>query len=129
MEPRILSEYDSERNILFTEDHGELGSEEEVDAFLARYAKIFEDLGKKAYLVSNIDHLKVGAAVAEYYGRHASAVVDRYMLGFARWGTDNWARMTVRTSSRKADMPTRIFDTREEAVEEIERLKAAAGDA
>ena len=123
MEPRVVSKYDSARNILFTEDYGDLGTREQVDEFVARYVEILRELERPAYIVSNIDHLLVRAEVAEYYGQQARATVDRYSLGFARWGTDNWARMTVRTTSLKAGMPAKIFDTRDEAVEEIERMR------
>jgi len=127
MEPRVVSRYDSARNILFTEDYGDLGTREEVDEFVARYTEILRELERPTYIVSNIDHLRVRAEAAEYYGQRARATVDRYSLGFARWGTDSWARMTVRTTSLKAGMPTKIFDTRDEAVGEIERMKKASG--
>lgn len=126
MEPRVVSRYDPARNILHTEDYGDLRTPEQVDEFVARYKEILRQLERPAFIVSNIDHLRVWAEVAEYYGQRARETVDQYSLGFARWGTDSWARMTVRTTSLKAGMPTKIFDTRDEAVEEIERMKESS---
>jgi hypothetical protein len=128
MEPRVVGDYDSGRNILFTEDHGELGTPEEVDAFLAQYVELLEGIGRRPFLVSKIDELRVKAAVSQYYGDRARAIVERFTLGFARWGSDSWARMTLRTTSRKAAMATQIFDTREQAIAEIERMRAGSGD-
>lgn len=126
MDPRVVSRYDPARNILYAEDYGDLKTREQVDEFVARYTEILRELERPAYIVSNIDHLRVGAEIAEYYGQRARETVDRYSLGFARWGSDSWARMTVRTTSLKTGMPTKIFDTREEAVQEIERMKQAS---
>lgn len=128
MATNIIFEYDPERNIVFTEDHWEIKTKEDVDAFFAEYKKFFEKLGKKVYMVSNINNLLVHAPIAEYYGETSRATVGQYLLGFARWGTNEWARMTVRTTSLKAKMTPNIYDTREEAIEVIEKMKESTKD-
>jgi hypothetical protein len=65
----------------------------------------------------------VHADIAEYYGEAARGAVSEYLLGYARWGADDWARMTVRTTSLKAKMVPRIHSTREEAIQAIEKMK------
>lgn len=123
MASNVNFEYDPERNIVFTEDKWEIKTKEDVDAFFAEYQKFFEKLGKKVYMVSNINGLLVHAPIAEYYGETSRATVGQYLLGFARWGTNDWARMTVRTTSLKASMTPNIYDTREEAIEAIEKMR------
>jgi len=123
MPGHVVFEYDPEKNIVFTEDHWDLKTKEDVDQFYADYKRFFEGVGMKAYMISNIDDLMVHASVAEYYGETAKATVGEYLLGFARWGTNDVSRMTVRTSSLKAKLESNIFNTREEAIAYIEELK------
>jgi len=126
----VSFEYDQERNILFAVDDFEIESEEDVEEFLGHYRRKFQELGGKAYLVARIDGLRVGAKVDEYYGRRAKEAVESNLLGFARWGTNPISRMSVRTAALKSGFEINIFDSRERAVEEIERMKQkAAGEA
>jgi len=123
MPGNVKFEYDSKRNIVFTEDHWEIKTREDVDVFFAEYLNYFRALGKKAYMISNIDDLRVHAEIVEYYGETARSTIEEYLLGFARFGTKDLARMTVRTSSLKAKLPSNIYSTREAAVQAIEEMK------
>jgi hypothetical protein len=118
-------QYDETRNIVFTEDQWEIKTREDVDAFFEEYRKYFKKLNKKVYVVSHIDGLLVHADVAEYYGEMVRRTVHGYLLGYARWGANDWSRMTVRTTSLKAKMEPRIYSTREEATRAVEAMKAS----
>ncbi len=126
MESKVIFEYDPELNIVFTDDYWDIKTEKDVDDFFREYKKYFEALNKKVYMISRIDNLLVHASVAEYYGETARATVGKYLLGFARWGTNDWARLTVRTTSLKAKMATNIYATREEAIEIIKEIQSKA---
>jgi hypothetical protein len=119
----VKFEYDPELNIVFTEDNWDIETRDDVDAFFDEYRKYFTKLGKKVFLVSDINHLRVHAKIADYYGASASKTVGSYLLGFARWGTDDWARMTVRTTSLKARMSANIHETRALAIEAIKEMQ------
>jgi hypothetical protein len=119
----VVFEYDPVKNIVFTVDHCDVKTEADVDEFFEEHRKYFEQIDKKFYMISNIDDLRVHAAVAAYYGTTAKTAVGHYLLGFARWGSNDVSRMTVRTSSLKADLDSNIFNTREEAIAYIETLK------
>jgi hypothetical protein len=123
MSGSVTFEYDADRNILFSEDSWEVKTREDVDAFFAEYQKYFRKLRKKVYLISHIDNLLVRASITEYYGDVARATVGDYVLGFARWGTKDLARLTVRTTSLKAKLTPNIYDTREQAIAAIEEMK------
>ena len=123
MSVSVEFEYDAELNIVFTEDNGEIKTREDVDIFFAQYKNFFQKLGKKVYMISHIDKLLVRAGIADYYGDTARATVGDYLLGFARWGTNDWARLTVRTTSLKAKLTPNIYDTREQAIEAIKKMK------
>jgi hypothetical protein len=125
MSGSVTFEYDAEKNIVFTEDNWEIKTREDVDAFFVEYQKFFKGLNKKVYVISHIDGLLVRAKIAGYYGETARTTIGNYVLGFARWGTDDWARMTVRTTSLKVKLTVNIYDTREEAIHAIEEMKKA----
>lgn len=124
MPGRVIFEYDEKLNIVFTEDHWEIKTRQDVDEFFAEYQKYFQKLAKKVYIISNIDDLLVHAEVADYYGEVAKNTVAIFLLGFARYGTEDRARMTVRTTSLKAKFPPNIYANREEAIKAIEKQKA-----
>lgn len=125
----VKFDYDSERNIVFTLDHWDVKTREDVDAFFGEYLNFFRALGKKAYMISNIDDLRVYAEVVEYYGETARTTIEKYLLGFARYGTKDLARMTVRTSSLKLKVSPNIFTSREEAIQAIETMKRSENKA
>jgi hypothetical protein len=119
----VTFEYDQASNILFAVDDYEITSESDADSFLGLYETQLKKLGVKPYLVVRIDGLLVSAKVDQYYGQRAKDVVERNILGFARFGTNAVSRMSVRTAALKAAFDVNIFATREEAVAAIERMK------
>jgi hypothetical protein len=127
MDVTVELEYDPVRDILFAVDHGELTTPEHIDAFFSVYDRFFATHGKKVYIVANIDNLLVRNEVAEEYSRRGAQTVRENVLGVARWGTNSWARMTVRTTALKANMPANIFDTEEEAIAAIEEMQRGDG--
>ena len=120
----VKLDYDPQRNIVFTEDEYQITIGAEVDAFIDQNQRFLETIGHKVYIISKIDGLRIGPAVAEYYGKRVREVFDQYLLGFARYGHDSTARMSVRTSSHRAKLVSNIYDTKEQAIEAIERMKA-----
>jgi hypothetical protein len=125
MDNRIMFEYDRSSKILFVEDHWNITTREDVDAFFAEYARQIDSIAEKFWMVAHIDGLIIHADIAEYYGEVARKATSERLLGLARWGTDSAARMTIRTTAMKSKMPHNIYSSREEAVRAIEEMKAA----
>lgn len=123
MAGRAIFEYDAEQNIIFTADRWELKTREDVDEFVREYVKFCSGLKKKVYIVSDINNFVIHAEVIDYYAEKAGEIINQYLLGFARWGTNNLARMTVRTTSMKAKIAPNIYSTRKEAIQAIEEMK------
>jgi hypothetical protein len=117
-------EYDEQLNTVFTVDKWEIREEDDVDGFFAEYERYFESIGKKFYMISCIDGLLVQGPVSDYYAERAQYIAGKYLLGLARWGSNSWARMTVRSTSKKAKLLANIFDTRAEAVEAIKKMQS-----
>jgi hypothetical protein len=112
-------QYDPSKNIVFTEDTWEIKTNLDVDVFFSYYYAFFEKLGKRTYMISHIDNLLVHAEASDYYSKVARDFTLRWIIGFARWGTNSWARMTVRTTALKARMAPCIYSTREEAIRSV----------
>ena len=124
MNNRVTFEYDRSSKILFSEDHWDVKTREDVDAFFAEYARQIQSIVEKFWMVAHIDDLVIHAEIAEYYGEAARKATTERLLGLARWGTDSIARMTIRTTAMKSGMPFDIYTSREEAVRAIEKMKA-----
>jgi len=119
----VKFEYDEMHNILFVEDDYVINSEDEADAFLKLYADKFKEIGRKAYIIACIDGLRINSKIHEYYGQQVKKLLDGSIVGFARYGRDPLARMTVRTSSRKVNFDINIYDTKEQAISSIKKMK------
>lgn len=124
MDNRVTFEYDRSSKILFAEDHWDVKTRGDVDAFFAEYARQIQSIVEKFWMVAHIDGLVIHAEIAEYYGEAARKATTERLLGLARWGTDSIARMTIRTTAMKSGMPFDIYTSREEAVRAIEKMKA-----
>lgn len=123
----VRFEYDPEINVLFTEDDYSINSEQDVDEFIRLNQEKLESLGRRVYMISKIDGLHIGAQVSEYYGHRSREVFHKHILGFSRYGENPMARMTVRTSSKKAKLESNICNTREESIRVIEQIKKGSG--
>jgi len=123
MNNRVTFEYDRSSKILFSEDHWDVKTREDVDAFFAEYARQIQSIVEKFWMVAHIDDLVIHAEIAEYYGEAARKATTERLLGLARWGTDSIARMAIRTTAMKSGMPFDIYTSREEAVRAIEKMK------
>ena len=128
MAGQVVFRYDASRNTVFSEDHAKLETREQVDAFIAEYRAYWDTLGKKCWLVTNIDALFVAGQVADYYAEESRRVMERHLLGYARWATNSWARMSVRTTALKAGMPAIIHSSLEDACAAIDELKRSRSE-
>lgn len=119
----VIFEYDRSSKILFAEDHWDVKTRDDVDVFFAEYAREFQSIGEKFWMVAHIDGLIIHADIAKYYGEAARSATTEHLLGLARWGTDSVVRMTLRTTAMKSKMPHKIYSSRQEAVRAIEKMK------
>jgi hypothetical protein len=117
MPGEIKFTFDVARNILFTEDNFELRTKQDVDEFFRINDEECRRHPGKFYLISNIDNLKIYAPVISYYGRMGKVLVEKYILGHARYATEPFARMAIRTAYSSAGVKCSIFEKKEEALE------------
>jgi hypothetical protein len=115
----IKFEFDENLNVLYTEDNFELKTEQDVEEFFRLNEAECLKHGGKFYLISNVDKLKIHAPVIGLYGVRGKALVDRYLLGHARYAVDPFARMAIRTAYSKAGVKCSIFEKKDEALESL----------
>ena len=108
--------FDDKRNILFTEDNFEIKSDEDVEEFFRLNEAECRKYPSKFYLVSDINGLRIHAKTITAYGRMGKELQARYILGSARFASDPFARMSIRTAYSKAGEMASIYDTQEEAL-------------
>jgi hypothetical protein len=119
MPGEVKFRYDEKRNILFTEDNFELKSEADVEEFFRLNEEECRKYPAKFHLVSNINGLRIHAKMIAAYGRKGKELQGRYILGSARYASDPFARMSIRTAYSKAGEMASIFDTQEEALKSL----------
>ena len=102
MPGEIKFTFDAARNVLFTEDNFDLRTEEDVEEFFRINDEECRKHGSKFFLVSNIDNLKIHAPVIGLYGKKGKVLVEKYLRGHARYATDPFARMSIRTAYSRA---------------------------
>jgi len=119
----VTFEYDQEKNILFSIDDYEINTPEDADAFLGLYSLKIKEIGRKVRLVTCIDGLKINNKAQDYYGKQVKKLIEGTIICFARYGTDPMSRMNVRMSSHKANYDINIYDTRDQAIEAVGRMK------
>jgi antitoxin component of RelBE/YafQ-DinJ toxin-antitoxin module len=124
MENKVVFNYDRSSQILFVEDHWDVQTVEDVEAFFAEYEQYIRAIKEKFWMIAHIDDLIIHAEVAEYYGERARKATSSMILGLARWGQDSSVRMALRTTAMKSRMPLKIYSSRAEAIRAIEQMKA-----
>ena len=116
---KIKFTFDEKRNVLFTEDHFELRDKRDVEEFFRINEAESKKHPGKFYLVSDINGLKIHAAVIGLYGERGKELTARFVLGQARYATEPFARMALRAAYSRAGVPCEIFNTKEEALKAL----------
>jgi len=105
--------YDQTRNFL-QRGPREARDREQVDAFLDEYRRYWEALGKKSWLITNIDDLFVDGQVADHYAEGSLRIMARHLLGFALGQPTAGRECRCVTTALKARMPAAIYSSRAE---------------
>lgn len=116
MPGEVKFRFDAQRNILFTEDNFEIKSEDDVKEFFRINEAECSKYPSKFYLVSNINGLRIHAKTIASYGRMGKEMQTRFILGSARFASDPFARMSIRTAYSKAGEMASIYDNEQQAL-------------
>jgi hypothetical protein len=86
---------------------------------------LLDAVGKRIYLVIDIQDFHLSATMAPAYGPIAKEVMSRYALGAVRFGsTENTTRAAIRLQASLNQYPSNIMPDLETAMAVIQQLRA-----
>ncbi len=118
--------YDAGLNILFTSYPGvRLGTAEDVVEFFDILENKLRTIPRRVYVVTDLGDFEVDARIAEVFGKYMAAMHEKYVIALVRYNvTDGFPKLSIRLASLKAGRPARIVANKQEALAEVEKLKA-----
>jgi hypothetical protein len=120
--------YDPVENIVYVTFPGRvhLETREEILAhFTASYA-FWRDAcgGRKAYYVVGYDGFSVNLRENEYYAEQMRPIVEQCAITLVRYGGDALQRTGVRLYNMRLHAPSRLYESKAQALEVVHALKA-----
>jgi len=125
--PTFFQKYDEKDNVVhvtFPAVHLETRAEirEHFDRALSFWRENCG--GKKVYYVVNYDGFSVNLRENDFYAEQMKRVVETCAITVVRYGGDALQRTAARLYNMKLHSPTRLYDSREEALKVVQALKS-----
>ena len=80
--------------------------------------------GKKAYFIVDFDNVTVNAGELEFYAEQTRRAHELCAVTSVRYGGNPLQRTVTRLAGMRIHQPSNIYETREEALAEVRKLKA-----
>ncbi|MFT3922181.1 MAG: hypothetical protein QM778_06575 [Myxococcales bacterium] len=125
--PTFFQKYDAQENVIhvtFPKVH--LDSQTQIREHFDRVLAFWREHcgGRKVYYVVNYDGFSVNLRENEFYAEQMRRVVDTCAITVVRYGGDSFQRTAARLYNMKLHSPTRLYDSREEALKVVRALQA-----
>jgi hypothetical protein len=125
--PTFFQEYDAQTNtveVSFPKVH--LETQDEIRGHFDRVLQFWREhcRGKKVYYVVNYDGFSVNLRENEFYAQQMRRVIDQCAITVVRYGGDALQRTAARLYNMKLHSPTRLYDSREEALGVVRALQS-----
>jgi hypothetical protein len=121
-------EYDPVENIVYVTfpRRVHLETREEIREHFTHSHTFWEQScgGRKAYYVIGYDGFSVSLRENEYYAEQVRPLVEKCAITMVRYGGDALQRTGVRLYNMRLHAPSRLYDSKEEALEVVRALKA-----
>ena len=79
--------------------------------------------GKKVYFVVNFDNVTINAGELEFYAEQTRRAHEMCAIASVRYGGNPLQRTVTRLAGMKIHLPSNIYETREEALAVVRKLK------
>jgi hypothetical protein len=119
--------YDPDENIVYvTFPKVHLETQGEIKAHFDRVVNYWRDncRGKKVYYVVGFDGFTVNLRENDYYAAQMKRVLDQCAITVVRYGGDSLQRTAVRLYNMKLHAPSRLYESKEEAVNVVRAIQA-----
>jgi hypothetical protein len=120
--------YDPGENIIWMSfpSEVELNTRQQIAEHFGRVVKFWRAKagGKKTYFVVNFDNVTINAGELEFYAEQTKRAHELCAIASVRYGGNPLQRTVTRLAGMKIHMPSNIYETREEALAVVRKLKA-----
>jgi hypothetical protein len=119
--------YDPIENIVYvTFPQVHLETQEEISAHFAYAYRFWRDHcgGRKAYYVVGYDGFSVNLRENQFYAEQMRPMVEECAITIVRYGGDALQRTGARLYNMKLHAPSRLYESREEAIAVVRALKS-----
>jgi len=113
--------YQPEDNLFFVNFEGlAVRSKEQIDEIREAVSAVMEPLGKRVRTIVNYDNFDLSPELIDYYTEMVSHVVSKYYEKVSRYSTGAFLRMKLGDKLNERGMAPHIYETPEEARQDIE---------
>jgi hypothetical protein len=123
-----LHVYDAEENVIYVTFPRRVHLEtcEEIRKHFADAHAFWRDHcgGRKAYYVVDYDGFSVNLRENECYGEMMRPIVEECAITVVRYGGDALQRTAVRLYNMRLHAPSRLYESREQALEVVRALRS-----
>lgn len=119
--------YDPENEVMFIEMPGSrLDTPADMDAFFDAVLTFWRKRcrGKKVYVVVSYEGFTVNLRENAAYGERMKAAANECAITVLRYGGDPLQRSAARVRSMKHHEPSHLYESREEALAMVRRIRA-----
>ena len=120
-------QYEADENIVYvTFPKVHLETQTEIKAHFDRVVNYWRDncRGKKVYYVVGFDGFTVNLRENDFYAAQMRRVLDQCAITVVRYGGDSLQRTAVRLYNMKLHAPSRLYESKEEAVSVVLAIQA-----
>lgn len=128
VEPTVFHEYDPDENIVFVRfPTVALETQDDIRRHFDQSVAFWHEHcgGRKVFYVVNYDGLTINLRENDYYAEQLKRVLAN-AITIVRYGGDPLQRTAVRLVNMKLHAPTRLCESREEALAFVRALRHAA---
>jgi hypothetical protein len=124
-----FQQYDREENILYvTFPRVHLETQAEIEAHFDRVLAYWRDTcnERKVFYVVGFDGFTVNLRENDFYAAQMKRVLDECAITVVRYGGDSLQRTAIRLYNLKLHAPSRLYESKEEAVEVVRAIQAGS---
>ncbi|HZS40299.1 MAG TPA: hypothetical protein VFF06_25885 [Polyangia bacterium] len=128
MKQTAHQEYDAAENIVYVSFPSvQLETQDEIRAHFDRIITFWKQHcgGRRVYYVVNYDNISVNLQENDFYAAQMKRVLE-HAITIVRYGGDPLQRTAARLANMKLHAPTRLYESRDEALAVVQSLKAGA---
>ncbi|HUO54110.1 MAG TPA: acyl CoA:acetate/3-ketoacid CoA transferase, partial [Rhodoblastus sp.] len=116
--------FDAEQDLFFVDlEHFALRSQKDIDDIRRMVESKLAPLNRKVYAIVNYDNFSILPELLDSYSAMVRGLMDHYYSGVSRYTTSGFLRMKLGEALEKSGVAPHIFESAEEAEEELRKFE------